>query len=630
MKVVGRQRELATLEKLLQKKGPLAVTLTGEPGIGKTTLARAALARFGDQFEHGAAFVDLTALSGGDPATEGIARALGLARASDVLLAHLKERSLLLVLDEAEAVPSLAAELVELLASSANLKLIITAKKKLGVWGEDGLEVGPLGDAAMLTFPPSLVERVGSSPLVLQLAKPLPLESVPPSPALDVVLKLALAALAQKEREQLALLSAYRGGFDTPHPLLEERGFVVRSGSRFDLLPPVRKAVLDPKAREAHAAHFIALAREVGERLEKAPSAKDLDALDAELPNLRAAAAYLDEKNDAARGLELVVPIARFFDIRAHWADGRRWLEAFSKSPHALRARALNHAGLLAFRQGDLAGAQKLHEAALDIAEPASDRTLVSGSLADALDAVDRLQWCAIYQGRVPEGVALAERGFGLAERLNDPVRLARAKGQRAWALFEQGKRTESEALYAEAVRDLEALPDKVLLAYMNNALAEVHRAKSRMEPARIAYERCLALARELGAKRQQAVTLYNLSLVAKGQGDRKRGLAALFEAIDLSHRLGNRQTLPTDLVALATFAALGGKAKVGARLLGAAEKHIEALGGGIAFADRDDVSSAAGLLRAHLGQAAFDAARDEGRRMTGDAALQLGLQSLK
>ncbi len=618
MKVVGRQKELAQLERWFQQKGSLAVTIHGEPGIGKTTLARVALARFGKQFEHGAKFVDVTELSGRDPLSAGLSRALGLARSGELLIGHLRERSVLLVIDEADAVPGAAQELAELLATSANLKLLITARSKLGLWGEEGLALGPLGDAAMLAFPPSLVERAGSNPLVLQLAQHLPLEQVPPSPPLDAVLKLALAALPPREREQLGLFSAYRGGFDGAPALLEQRGLVVRDGARFDLLPVVRKAVLDPKAREPHAARFIALAREVGARLDAAPSTADLDLVEAELPNVRAAAAYLLEQNQLQRGLELVVPLGRFFDLRAQWADGRRWLEAFSREPSPLRASAINHAGLLAFRQGDLPASKALHERALESAGPLEE-----------LDAVDRLQWCAIYQGRVPEGAALAERGYALAQQLGDPVRLARAKGQRAWALFELGKRTESEKLYAEAVADLESQRDKAMLAYMLNALGEVLRGRTRLEHARAAYERCLQLARELKAPRQAAVALYNLALVAKGTGDRKRGLQALVEAIDVSHKLGNQQTLPTDLIALATFAALAGKAKVGAKLLGAAEEQIKT-GAGIAFADRDDLTSAAGLLRAHLGQGPFDALRAEGSRMTGDGALQLGLQSLK
>ena len=76
--LVGRTREIATLEALLRRADVPLVTLTGPGGVGKTRLAVAAAEELGDQFADGVAFVPLGPIR--DPALvlPTIAQALGL------------------------------------------------------------------------------------------------------------------------------------------------------------------------------------------------------------------------------------------------------------------------------------------------------------------------------------------------------------------------------------------------------------------------------------------------------------------------------------------------------------------------------------------------------------------------
>src|SRR5262249_15462557 len=102
-----------------------------------------------------------------------------------------------------------------------------------------------------------------------------------------------------------------------------------------------------------------------------------LDRLERDCDNLRAVLErYLAAPADASEsGLRFVAPLWMFWNLRGHYAEGRRalsaMLEKYRDGSPLLRAKALNGAGVLAFRQGDyaqarglLAESRTLHEAA--------------------------------------------------------------------------------------------------------------------------------------------------------------------------------------------------------------------------------------------------------------------------
>jgi predicted ATPase/DNA-binding SARP family transcriptional activator len=145
---LGRERELAALERLV-REGRL-VTLTGAGGAGKTRLAlefaAVAVERFGDG-------VWLAGLSGlADPRLVGsvVADALGLRQSGEVpvteaLCSRLRSAELLLVLDNCEHLLGGCAELaVALLGSCPRLRVLATSREVLGVPGEAVYAVSPL------------------------------------------------------------------------------------------------------------------------------------------------------------------------------------------------------------------------------------------------------------------------------------------------------------------------------------------------------------------------------------------------------------------------------------------------------------------------------------------------------
>jgi predicted ATPase/DNA-binding SARP family transcriptional activator len=144
---LGRELELASVVRDLA--GHRLVTLVGPGGIGKTRLALEAARQVGPGLGDGAAFVDLSGLSSPSLVVPTIGRALDAeqqseASALEALLAWVRDRHLLLVLDNFERLLPAAADLAALLAGSPGLRMLVTSRRPLRVRGERVIEVGSI------------------------------------------------------------------------------------------------------------------------------------------------------------------------------------------------------------------------------------------------------------------------------------------------------------------------------------------------------------------------------------------------------------------------------------------------------------------------------------------------------
>jgi predicted ATPase len=146
---VGRERDVAQARNLLWRADVRLLTLTGPPGIGKTRLGLAVAAAVRGEFAHGGWLVPLAPIS--DPALvlPTVAQTLGLQETADqgierVLAAFLRDRQLLLVLDNFEQVVDAAPALTGLLAHAPRVKALVTSRAPLRVYGEHEFPVPPL------------------------------------------------------------------------------------------------------------------------------------------------------------------------------------------------------------------------------------------------------------------------------------------------------------------------------------------------------------------------------------------------------------------------------------------------------------------------------------------------------
>ncbi|MDQ3659912.1 MAG: AAA family ATPase, partial [Actinomycetota bacterium] len=139
--LIGRRSELDEILALLGDSSVRILTLIGPGGTGKTRLALRAAHESAQAFADGVFFVDLSPLRDPRQFASTLARSLGLdervdQQLTETLQEHLRERELLLVLDNFEHVEEAAPMVSALLVTAPGVKALVTSRSPLRLYGE--------------------------------------------------------------------------------------------------------------------------------------------------------------------------------------------------------------------------------------------------------------------------------------------------------------------------------------------------------------------------------------------------------------------------------------------------------------------------------------------------------------
>jgi predicted ATPase/class 3 adenylate cyclase/DNA-binding CsgD family transcriptional regulator len=550
--LVGREQELERVCARLLDHDVRLVTLIGPGGAGKTRLALQTSAELLDAFEDGVFFVSLEPIRDPGLVAATILQALGLKATGQqtplsALQHYLRNRSLLLVLDNFEQVVAAAPVVHELLQNAPRLKVLATSRSVLGVYGEHDLAVPPL------TLP--------------DLNRPIKLETLTQYEAVRLFIERAQAAQAdfavtnetapaiaeichRLDGLPLAIELAAARVRLLPPPLL-----LRRLSSRLKLLVggaqtlPVRQQTLRKTIdwsyhllNAGEQALFARLAVFVGscslsavETICNGNGDLPLDVLDGlqsliDKSLLRQAPAADDEVR-----FMMLETIAEYALERL---DERGELDAL-RLRHAEALRDLTAQVELGVRSRDQARWLDRVERDLANIRTALRYTVSSGTIELGLAIAASLRRFWYIRGGLSEGRAWLEQ---LLAQANDVPPVIRAHGlsSAGGLAMSQGDYAQAQQLLQEALVILRACDDQPAVAVALLHLANSTFYSGDFRRAVALYEECHSLFQALGDAWGVATALHNFGFCARWQGQYERAALLLAAAIDQWEQIGD------------------------------------------------------------------------------------------
>lgn len=638
---IGRTRELSEVTALIWDAGGRMVTLTGAGGTGKTRLALRAAQACAEDYRGGAWFVGFGDLTEPELIPAVICQALGIGEQPDLapaqrLQRYLRDRELLMVVDNLEHLTDGVEVLGDLLAACPGLKILATSREPLHLVGEQQYDVPVLdpGDAIELfisrvrAIAPNLaVDRDGAGalcecldwlPLAIELAAArtkvlsttemidrlesrLPVLASGPRNApqrqrtLRATIDWSYNLLSDEERVLLARLSVFAGGCTLQAAevvcgaeldllaALVDRSLIRIDSGRYRMLRTLSEYALEKLAlsgeedrvRRSHARWCVELLHlhRMDECLpDVEPQTPRGMVAVEERENFRAALEWAERSGEFETVARLVAPLAMSWIVQGRLTEAERWLRV-------VRERSAEYP--LALQGLVLTAAREL----------------------------------ACAQGAYRESADLCDQARTIYRELGDARGLLLETTKRAVAASAVGDQPGAHALLQESL----ALEREHDLAHAHAHtlvhLAGLYLAEGRIERARVALEEAL-LATEPGSRGRVMVQV-NLAHVANLERRHTDAAGYAREVLQRVFSIGFPHAGAAAALEFAWSLAVLRQPERAARMLGAAIEFYRDAG---TFMESDGVDAEHATRDALAGQLeehTFQALLDEGCEMT-------------
>jgi predicted ATPase/DNA-binding SARP family transcriptional activator len=447
-----------------------------------------------------------------------------------------------------------------------------------------------------LLSPSELLDRLGQRLDLLKAGR----DADPRQQTLRTTIAWSYDVLAELERRDFARLSVFVGGhtleaaegvgieLDTLSSLLD-KSLVRRRDDRFAMLETIRdfaRERLDESDEAAatarsHAEWYVGLAERAADHLYGPEQVSWLELLENDHDNLRAALTWALEAPDPEVAVRLAATLVPFWYRHGHIKEGRGWLEraveVSGSQPAALRARALQGAGVFAGTQGDWQRAEELAVEGLALYRELGDRRGMATLLRDL-------------------GAAAVRRGDHEATR----------------------------RYYEESASICRELDERRLLSNVITNLGDLAFRQGDFELAEERMMESLALQRELGATFGATLSLNMLGFIRMRLGRDEDARLALEEGMLLADELGSTDNLGYSFEGLAAVAVARSDWLRAARLLGRAEAIRDAVGTDLEEAEQVVHEQTVAALEAAVPGSELVEDLAAGRRLSDDEAIAL------
>jgi predicted ATPase len=609
---VGREAELAELDRLLADPEVRLLTILGAGGMGKTRLALEAAAAQLDRFEHGVFFVSLASLKSVEALVPTVAEALDFSfyeggEPRQQLLDYLEQKAKLLVLDNFEHLLDGVDLVSDITRTAGQVRVLSTSRARLNLQGEhlfylEGMDVpdretpaeslaevsrssavklflqsarqarpGYEPAAADLKHAARICSLVGGMPLGIVLAAgwlgmlaPAEIESeieagldfletdlrdVPERQrSMRAVFDYSWKLLTAREQGLMQALSVFRGGF------AREAAQQVAGATLRELRGLVGKSLLQPDTAGRYGIHEL-LRQYAVEQLERVPAEKE--AVQDRHCTYYAGFLRQREADLTGRGQKQALAEigAEIENVRTgwDWAVGRGKVEEID---HPLDSLAEFYRIRSRFEEGEKAFARAvrmlrgLQEQSACQPEVRRRCNLLTGK------ALTRQGVFCDYLDRWEEARRLLGEAVALLRDLD-------ARRETAYALYFLGQAAqrsfvvEGEPLYREALAVFREIDDRRGIAFCLRGLEGVERHRGEMSTAKQLAQESLAICRELGNQAEIATGLGFTSFAAWTLGDYEEAQRQSREALALCRELDNREGT-VDMLQILGCAALG------------------------------------------------------------------------